>query len=38
MAAIGPLRYLIVYPALMRQFGREWRERDRLGTEKEELR
>jgi Protein of unknown function (DUF2867) len=38
MAAIGPFRYLIVYPALMRQIGREWRERDRPGMEKEELR
>jgi len=26
MAAIKPFRYLIVYPALMRQIGREWRE------------
>ena len=25
MAAIKPLRYLIVYPALMRQIEREWR-------------
>jgi hypothetical protein len=25
MAAIKPLRYLFVYPALMRQIGREWR-------------
>jgi hypothetical protein len=25
MAAIKPFRYLIVYPALMRQLGREWR-------------
>ncbi len=24
MAAIKPFRYVIVYPALMRQFGREW--------------
>jgi Protein of unknown function (DUF2867) len=38
MAAIKPFRYLIVYPALMRMIGREWRERDRLGTEKGELR
>ena len=37
MAAIKPFRYLIVYPALMRMIGREWRERDRLGTEKGEL-
>ena len=34
MAAIRPFRYLIVYPALMREIGREWRERDRPGTEK----
>jgi hypothetical protein len=26
MAAIKPLRHLIVYPALMREIGREWRE------------
>jgi uncharacterized protein DUF2867 len=25
MAAIKPFRHLIVYPALMRQIGREWR-------------
>jgi hypothetical protein len=25
MAAIKPFRYLIVYPALMRQIEREWR-------------
>src|SRR5215212_9111552 len=25
MAAIGPFRHLIVYPRLMREFGREWR-------------
>jgi hypothetical protein len=25
MAAIKPFRYVIVYPALMRQIGREWR-------------
>jgi hypothetical protein len=25
MAAIKPFRYMIVYPALMRQIGREWR-------------
>ena len=24
MAAIKPFRYVIVYPALMRQIGREW--------------
>jgi len=39
MAAIKPFRYLIVYPALMRMIGREWRERvDRIGTENGELR
>lgn len=38
MAAIKPFRYLIVYPALVRMIGREWRERDRLGTEKGESR
>ena len=27
MAAIKPFRYLLVYPALMRQIGREWRAR-----------
>src|SRR5881396_1766101 len=27
MAAIRPFRHLIVYPAAMREFGREWRER-----------
>jgi hypothetical protein len=26
MAAIAPLRYLIVYPALMRDFGQSWRD------------
>ncbi len=26
MAAIKPFRYVIVYPALMRQIGREWRK------------
>jgi Protein of unknown function (DUF2867) len=31
MATIKPFRYLIVYPALMRMIGREWRERDRHG-------
>jgi hypothetical protein len=25
MAAIKPFRYVIVYPALLRQIGREWR-------------
>ncbi len=37
-AAIMPFRHLIVYPALMRQIEQKWRERDRLGTEKGELR
>lgn len=27
MAAIGPFRHLIVYPAMMRQAGRDWRAR-----------
>jgi hypothetical protein len=27
MAAIKPFRYLIIYPPLMREIGREWRER-----------
>jgi len=27
MAAIKPFRHLIVYPALMREIGREWRAR-----------
>jgi hypothetical protein len=27
MAAIGPFRHLIVYPAMMRQIEREWRAR-----------
>ena len=26
MAAIGPFRHLIVYPPIMRQIGREWRD------------
>ena len=39
MVAIKPFRYLIVYPALMRLIGREWRERvDRIGTENGEPR
>ena len=39
MAAIKPFRYLIVYPALMRMIGWEWRERvDRIGMENGELR
>ncbi|WP_440064676.1 DUF2867 domain-containing protein [Streptosporangium sp. OZ121] len=29
MAAIAPFRYLIVYPALTRQWERAWRDRDR---------
>jgi len=34
MVAIKPFRYLIVYPALTRQWERAWRERvDRIGTE-----
>ena len=38
MAAIKPFRYLIVYPALTRQWERAWRERvDRIGTENGEL-
>jgi len=36
MAAIKPFRHLIVYPALMRLIGREWRERDLLGAGKGE--
>ena len=27
MAAITPVRYLLVYPAMMRELEREWRER-----------
>jgi Protein of unknown function (DUF2867) len=27
MAAIGPFRHLIVYPPLLREFGRAWRQR-----------
>jgi hypothetical protein len=38
MAAIKPFRHLIVYPALMGMIGREWRGRDRLGTENGEPR
>ena len=30
MSAIAPFRYLIVYPALTRQWERAWRDRDRL--------
>jgi hypothetical protein len=33
MAAIKPFRYLIVYPALMRQIGREWRAPPRSPTQ-----
>ena len=29
MAAIKPFRYLIVYPAMTRQWERAWRNRDR---------
>ena len=32
VAGIAPFRYLIVYPALTRQWERAWRERDRIGT------
>jgi hypothetical protein len=32
MAMIKPFRYLIVYPALMRQFERAWKERPRGAT------
>jgi len=32
MAAIKPFRYLIVYPALMRMIGREWRASTRAPT------
>ena len=32
MAAIKPFRHLIVYPALMREIGREWRARRRAET------
>ena len=28
MAAITPFRHLIVYPTMMREFGREWRRRE----------
>lgn len=38
MAAIKPFRYLIVYPALTRQWERAWRDRiDLIGTTKDEL-
>ena len=36
MAAIKPSRYVIVYPALMRQIGREWRTCQRANTGGEE--
>ncbi len=36
MAAIKPFRYVIVYPALMRQIGREWRTCQRANTGDEE--
>ena len=29
MAAIGPFRHLIVYPAMLREFERAWREQMR---------
>jgi hypothetical protein len=32
MAAIAPFRYLIVYPALTRQWERAWRDRDGLAA------
>ena len=28
MLAIAPFRHLIVYPTMLREFGREWRRRD----------
>jgi hypothetical protein len=38
MAAIKPFRYLIVYPALTRQWERAWRDRiDLIGSTKDEL-
>ncbi|MEU4343180.1 DUF2867 domain-containing protein [Nocardia sp. NPDC023852] len=33
MGAIAPFRYLIVYPALTRQWERAWRDRDRAAAE-----
>jgi hypothetical protein len=39
MAAIKPFRYLIVYPALTRQWERAWRDRiDPIGSTKREFR
>ncbi|MEC3957902.1 DUF2867 domain-containing protein [Nocardia sp. CDC153] len=35
MAAIKPFRYLIVYPALTRQWERAWHDRDRLAGGRE---
>ncbi|MFI7641183.1 DUF2867 domain-containing protein [Nonomuraea sp. NPDC049400] len=35
LAAIAPFRYLIVYPALTRQWERAWRERDRAAEHNE---
>jgi hypothetical protein len=38
MAAIKPFRYLIVYPALTRQWERAWRDRiDLIASTKDEL-
>ena len=38
IAAIKPFRYLIVYPALTRQWERAWRDRiDLTGSTKDEL-
>lgn len=38
MAAIKPFRYLIVYPALTRQWERAWRDRnDLIGSTKDQL-
>ncbi len=36
MATIAPFRYLIVYPALTRQWERAWRDRDPAKAEREE--
>jgi len=33
MAGIAPFRYLIVYPALARQWERAWRDRNDLAAE-----
>jgi hypothetical protein len=39
MAAIKPFRYLIVYPALTRQWERAWRDRaDLVGPAQRDLR